>query len=158
MTDSVLRQVANLHKLSHGELLDLWKTLKGSDPPAYNRTYIISRLAYRIQEIAYGGLQEADHEQMGQILRDEGFDPARAESPERRRQRDTGRRKDGPVAGTKLVRYWNGKTYEVTAVHGGFEFEGRLFRSLSAIAKAITGAHWNGHEFFGTKKRGQTKK
>ena len=58
MSDSVLRQVADLKNLTHDELKDLWKTLNGGEPPAYNRKYIVSRLAYRIQEIAYGGLSD----------------------------------------------------------------------------------------------------
>jgi len=56
------------------------------------------------------------------------------------------------VADTRLVREWNGNRYEVTVVHGGFEFQGRRYRSLSAITKAITGTHWNGPGFFGLRK------
>jgi hypothetical protein len=54
-----------------------------------------------------------------------------------------------PTPGTRLVREWNGQRHEVTAVEGGFEYNGRKHRSLSAIAKAITGAHWSGPQFFG---------
>jgi hypothetical protein len=57
-----------------------------------------------------------------------------------------------PVAGTRLVREWNGRTYEVTVVYGGFEYDGRRYRSLTAIATAITGTHWNGRAFFGLKE------
>ena len=58
-------------------------------------------------------------------------------------------RKDVPMVGTRLVREWDGERYEVTVVQGGFEFAGRRYRSLTAIAKAITGTHWNGPAFFG---------
>ena len=58
MSDSVLRQVADLQNLTYEQLKELWRTLNGGQPPAYNRKYIISRLAYRIQEIAYGGLSD----------------------------------------------------------------------------------------------------
>ena len=66
---------------------------------------------------------------------------------ERRRQ------KNGiPVVGTRLIREWQGRRYEVTTVQGGFEHEGRRYRSLSAIARAITGTSWNGPAFFGLRK------
>ena len=61
------------------------------------------------------------------------------------------------MVGTKLVRDWKEKTYEVTVVHGGFEFEGRRYKSLTAIAEAITGSHWNGRAFFGLKKSHEKK-
>jgi len=153
MTDSVLKQVADLKNLTHDELKELWTTLNGGEPPAYNRQFIISRLAYRIQEIAYGGLSDDAREQMQRILKDGGFDGNGCDSGRRRKQRDTRRKHDAPIAGTRFVRDWNGNRYEVIAVHNGFEFEGRLYRSLTAIAKAITGTHWNGRVFFGLAKQ-----
>lgn len=66
----------------------------------------------------------------------------------KRRQRKNGM----PVAGTWLIREWQGRRYEVTVVDGGFEYEGRRYRSLTAITKAITGTHWNGPAFFGLRK------
>jgi hypothetical protein len=59
------------------------------------------------------------------------------------------------LAGTRLVREWNGRRYEVTVVPGGFVFEGRRYRSLTAITKAITGTHWNGRAFFGLRNNGR---
>lgn len=155
MSDSVLKQVSDLKNLTHEELKNLWRTLNGGEPPAYNRYFIISRLAYRIQEIAYGGLSDASRDQMSKILKDGGFDGNGCDSSTRRKQRNTQQRSDAPVAGTRFVRDWNGKRYEVIAVNNGFEFDGRLYRSLTAIAKAITGTHWNGRIFFGLEKRGK---
>jgi hypothetical protein len=60
-----------------------------------------------------------------------------------------------PVVGTRLVREWRGERHEVTVVPGGFEYLGRLYRSLTAIAKVITGQHWNGRLFFGLRRRNQ---
>lgn len=143
---SVLKQIADLRNLSHEELVSLWHTLCGNEPPASNRRFIIKRLAYRIQEIAYGGLSEKTYEKMDAVLKrhdyDENGKPKRASSRAQVR-------KDMPVIGSKLVREWNGRRYEVTTLRDGFEYEGRKFRSLSAIAKAITGTHWNGRAFFG---------
>lgn len=64
---------------------------------------------------------------------------------------------DLPVLGTRLSREWNGKRHEATVVSGGFEYQGRRYRSLTAVTLAITGTHWSGRAFFGlkTEKRGQ---
>jgi len=150
MKDSVIAQIVGLKTLDHNELCSLWKILYGKEPPAYNRTFLVSRLAYRIQELAYGGLRDDTRTKMRDVLGSSGFN----EIGGRRKpqQSRAGARKDMPVAGTRLVRDWNGRRYEVIAVPGGFEYDGRLYRSLSAIAKAITGTHWNGKLFFGIAK------
>lgn len=147
MSDSVLKQVANLNNMSYDELKALYVTLHGKEPPAYNRDFIVKRLAYRIQEIAYGGLSEEAHRKMDDVLKRHGYNENAM--PVRTSRRSAGRSKNLPVIGSKLIREWNGRRYEVTALHDGFEFNGRKYRSLSAIAKAITGTHWNGRAFFG---------
>lgn len=151
MSDSVLRQVADLQRLTYEELKELWRTLNGGEPPAYNRQYITKRLAYRIQEIAYGGLSEDAHEKMSAVLKRHGYDENGV--PARSGDRRVSCGKGMPVIGSKIVREWNGKRYEVIALRDGFEFEGRKYRSLTAIVKAITGTHWNGRKFFGVAGR-----
>jgi len=155
MSHSVLKQIANLSNLSHTELKNLYVTLNGSEPPAYNRDFIIKRLSYRIQELTYGGLPESTRAAMRDVLKRQGFD----EYGGRRRSRlIVPKHQDGmPVVGTRLIRDWNDRRYEVTVTYGGFEFEGRRYRSLSAIAKVITGTHWNGRAFFGLKQQNDKK-
>lgn len=153
--DSVLKQIAGLESLKHEELVKLWRTLYGNDPTASNRPYLIKRLAYRIQELAYGGLSDNARRTMDEILDLHGFDENGGNLDSRRVEK---KRKVGvPVVGTRLVREWNGRTYEAIVVHGGFEYEGRRYRSLTAIATAITGTHWNGRAFFGLKKSHEKK-
>ena len=71
--------------------------------------------------------------------------------------RQASNRKGTPVIGTRLIREWNGGRYEVTVVHDGFEFQGKTYRSLTAITKTITGTHWNGPAFFGLRRNGNAK-
>ena len=123
--------------------------LYGGTPPAYNRTFIIKRLAYRIQELAYGGLSESANLKMQKILQDYGFDENGCDRTVRQTYREKMRRAEMPVSGTRLMRNWNGRRYEVIVVPGGFEYEGKKYRSLTAITKVITGTHWNGKAFFG---------
>jgi len=146
MKQSVLKQVAELPNLDSEQLKERWRALYGSEPPAYNKPYLVKRLAYRIQELAFGGLSEAAQAQLREALAQEDADGTTGRMQRRRR-------KDGmPVVGTRLVREWQGGRYEVTVVRGGFEYEGRKYRSLTAITKVITGTHWNGPGFFGLRK------
>lgn len=147
MKESVPRQIAELQTMPYDELKERWRMLYGGTPPAYNKVFIIKRLTYRIQELAYGGLSISIRERMRQILVANGFDEngwkAARKSPISKSCAGL------PVLGTKISREWNGRRYEVTVVHGGFEYDGNRYRSLTAVAKAITGTHWNGRVFFG---------
>jgi hypothetical protein len=110
----------------------------------FNRRYLESRLAYRIQELAYGGLRPETIrrlERLGEEL--DGGD----------RKKSRVRADTMPIAGTRLIREWQGVEHVVTVTSDGFEWQGRPYRSLSAIARAITGTRWNGWVFFGLKNR-----
>jgi len=152
----IARQIAGLNQLPYSELKERWRILFGKEPPAYNRVFLVNRLAYRIQELTYGGLPEITRERMRQILLANGYDDKGRKAGDGRgatkRPGD-----DLPVLGTRLSREWNGKRHEVTVVPGGFEYQGRRYRSLTAATRAITGTHWSGRAFFGLKtgKRGQ---
>ena len=141
---NVLRRLAALKTATTPDLKQQWRELFGTEPPAFNRAYLQSRLAYRVQELAYGGLKPetvARLEAIGERL-DGG------NTVLRRIRAD-----DRPVAGTRLVREHRGVEHTVTVLSEGFEFEGRPYRSLSAIARHITGTRWNGWTFFGLKSR-----
>ena len=151
METTVLQQVTELSGMAYSALKDRWLILFGTDPPAYKREHMIRRLAYRIQELAYGGLSDAATEQLGQIAAAADFG-GQATRKKRRKVKST-----QPLPGTRLVREWRGVRHEVTAVVGGFEYQGRPYRSLSAVAKAITGAHWSGPQFFGLRTAKKTE-
>jgi hypothetical protein len=113
-----------------------------SEPPPFNRRYLESRLAYRIQELAYGGLKPETVKRLKEL----GDELEAGAAPSRRR------RQDGlPIVGTRLIREWQGVEQIVTVTADGFEWQGRPYKSLSAIARAITGTRWNGWSFFGLK-------
>ena len=140
----VLARVAALKTAGIADLKAQWRDLFGTEPPPYNRPFLESRLAYRIQELAYGGLKPetvARLEALGEQL-DGG-------NVVLRRIRGD----DKPVAGTRLVREHQGVEHTVTVLQDGYEWQGRPYRSLSAIARAITGTRWNGWAFFGLQNR-----
>jgi len=141
-TDSVLGQIAALDSMSIADLRTRWRELFGADAPRHSRPYIISRLAYRIQELAYGGLRP---ETLARL-------DALADEIDRELKGDTKLRsahQDRPIAGTRLIREWQGIEHCVTVRHDDYEYQGRPYKSLSAIARAITGTRWNGWLFFG---------
>ena len=142
--DSVLARIAALKAMPTPELKQQWQLLYETPPPPYNRRFLESRLAYRIQELHYGGLKPATVarlEALGEQLDGGNIAVRRA------------RANDRPIAGTRLLREYQGVEHTVTVLHDGYEWQGRPYKSLSAIARAITGTRWNGLVFFGLKNR-----
>jgi hypothetical protein len=135
-------RLAHLKSARTTELKELWKSLFGTAPPPFNRRYLESRIAYRIQELAYGGLKQATIKRL-EAIGDELDGGDRSKSAKR-----VGLR---PIAGTRLLREWKGVEHIVTVKTDGFEYEGRLYKTLSPIAREITGTRWNGWLFFGLK-------
>lgn len=139
---NVLQQLLVLPNATKSELDALWLKYYGTKAPPYNRAYIETRLAYRIQELNLGGLKRDTVKRLDALA--DALEPG---SPTKRSlQAD---RK--PIAGTRLVREWRGVEHCVTVTQDGYEFEGRPYKSLSAVARAISGTPWNGWTFFGLK-------
>jgi hypothetical protein len=144
MNDTTLSRITALKALPMPALKQQWRDLFETEPPPYNRRFLEHRLAYRIQELAYGGLKPETIRRLQAIAEDlDGGSPARRRQPA----------KDRPIAGTRLIREYQGVEHCVTVRDEGFEYQGRPYQSLSAIARAITGTRWNGLVFFGLKSQ-----
>jgi hypothetical protein len=140
--DPIPARLAALKSTPTPDLKAQWRDLFDSEPPPFNPRYLESRLAYRIQELAYGGLKPETIrrlERLGEEL--DGGD----------RKKSRVRADTMPIAGTRLIREWQGVEHVVTVTADGFEWQGRPYKSLSAIARAITGTRWNGWVFFGVR-------
>ena len=144
---SVLNQIVELQRMTNKQLHEKWKELVGSEAAHLSRNYLIRRLAYRIQELAYGPVSKQARKRIASSLEEEPRCDARSE-------------KTNLAVGTRLVRQWHGERYEVIVQEDGFLFDGKTYRSLSAVARAITGRHCGGRRFFGLqpgrKKRRET--
>jgi hypothetical protein len=143
--DPIPARLAALKTTPTPDLKKQWRDLFESEPPPFNRRYLESRIAYRIQELSLGGLKPETIrrlERLGEEL--DGGD----------RKKSRIRADTIPIAGTRLIREWLGVEHVVTVTTDGFEWHGRPYKSLSAIARAITGTRWNGLIFFGLKRRG----
>ena len=141
MADTVLAQLAALKSAPVGNLKQKWRDLFEREPPPYNRRFLENRLGYRIQELAYGGLSQETLERLDALA-----DELDGKKPKRR-----SRIENRPIAGTRLIREWRGVEHCVTVRQEDFEYRGRPYKSLSAIARHITGTQWNGLVFFGMK-------
>ena len=144
MTALIVR-IAALKTTPTQNLQAQWRELFETEPPRRNRGYLESRIAYRIQELEHGELSPATVarlEALGETL--DGGDAV-----VRKRRVD-----DRPVAGTRLIREYQGIEHCVTVLADGFEYQGRPYKSLSAVARAITGTRWNGPLFFGLRNPG----
>ncbi|HBS48618.1 MAG TPA: DUF2924 domain-containing protein [Rhodobacteraceae bacterium] len=142
--DPIPARLAALKAMKTPELRAQWRELFDSEAPPFNRRYLESRLAYRIQELAYGGLKRETVkrlERLGEEL--DGGDRIKS-----RIRADL-----KPIAGTRLIREWQGIEHVVTVTADGYEWQGRPYKSLSSVARAITGTRWNGWVFFGLKNR-----
>ena len=144
MPDPIPARLVALKSTPTPELKKQWRDLFETEPPAFNRRYLESRLAYRIQELAYGGLKPETIRRLEAL--GEQLDGGNIRL--RRLRADL-----KPITGTRLIREWQGVEHTVTVLNDGYEWQGRPYRSLSAVARAITGTRWNGWIFFGLQNR-----
>ena len=144
MTTAVLTQVTALATMPKDKLKAMWRELIGTEPPPYTRTFLVKRLAYRLQELAFGGLSARAERRLDDLADN-------LDGKKKTKRKDM----SAPIIGTKLIREWQGVMQEVTALAEGYEWCGRRFKSLSAVARAITGTRWNGPLFFGLRRHGK---
>ena len=137
---SIAAQIAQLPNLPMEKLWALWDDFFDCRPGHHQRTHVESRIAYKLQERAFGGLPAALRRRLEKI----------GETGEVPNQK---RRSESHVApGTVMVREFNGIDHRVTVLDDGrFEYHGRPYRSLSGVARAITGTNYSGPVFFGLK-------
>ncbi len=123
--------IANTSAFHRAECLDRWREVFGRLPPKHLSTQFMKRvLIWEIQNRALGGVSRKTTRLLNQIASGKTL-PAMTKP------------------GSHLIREWNGRTYQVEVVEGGYVMDGKTWRSLSAIARHITGARWSGPRFFG---------
>jgi len=140
-TPLVQDEIAALPETSRAALVELWTTAYGRPPPkGLSRRLLEYAAAYHLQSKTFGGLKPAVRRK---LCRPAGS----GHMSNRRESRDTPSKQLSP--GSRLVREWRGRTYTVDVLEAGFQCDGRLYGSLSEVARAITGARWSGPRFFG---------
>ncbi len=137
---TIVKQIIELQNKSIKELDELWHKLFDHPPAVCSKAHMIGKLAYKIQELAYGGVDEQTEAKIRAAERDVN------------RPKKTLVKKYIPMIGTKIMKNYKGKTHEILVVNDGFAYEGAVYGSLSAIAQKITGTKWNGLKFFNIKE------
>ena len=163
---SMLAEMSRLRQMTVTQLQVRWRELYGEESRSRNRDYLWRRLAWRVQELAHGGLSDRARARVGELGPDvfpracppRDFGPAMETSSaarvaEARLVRDLRL----PSVGTILTRQYRGKEIRVVTLEDGFEWNGRRFGSLSEVARAVTGQHWSGPFFFGLRTRTRRK-
>ena len=145
MSHTVLAEIAGLDKLCWEDLQHKWEEMFGSKPPTYNKSFLIKRITYRYQELAFGGLNKDIKDRLnnytshyvkhGNTKSDPPIFP------------------ESPLIGTVMVREYHDIKHRVTVLQDGFEYNGCKYKTLSAAARAITGGiRVSGPVFFNLKK------
>jgi hypothetical protein len=128
--DAITEEVRALERLDLEGLRAVWRGRFGSPPTLRSPALVKRMLAWRIQIAAFGGLDADTRRRLKQSS------PVKPVTP-------------APTPGTRISREWQGKVHEVSVLPDGFCYNGRQFKSLSEVARTITGARWNGPRFFG---------
>jgi hypothetical protein len=154
MAETNLTQIMELKEKSLSELQTKHQELFPDQPtPSSNKVYLWRKIAYRLQELEYGGISAEAQNKIQQLIQQ--FDPINNKTlrpddtmKERPRRTKLSRDKRLPIPGTVIIKEYKGVKLEVKILESGFEFRNKIYKSLTAIAKEITGAHWNGYLFF----------
>lgn len=152
----VQREARRLAKLTVGELQEEHLRVAGEPLRSNNRAFLTKRLLWRLQANAFGGLTERCRARAAELARESDLrqrppDETLAEAPPELTMPAAS--KASPV-GSLITKVYRGQRLEVRVLDQGFEYEGEVYRSLSAIAQRVTGAKWNGRLFFGLSERG----
>jgi hypothetical protein len=163
MNPTIGHQLAQLQRLTTPQLRKRFAEVFGEHTPANNRTWLLKRIAWRLQALAEGGLSERARQRAAELANDADLrmnrplprrpaqpPPAQVAILTERAAMD----KRLPPAGTVLARKYKGEILQVQVLQQGFAYQGQVFKSLSAVAKAITGSHCNGFWFFGLARQG----
>lgn len=118
----------------------------GKKPPSNNKTFLWQKIAYRIQELAYGSLPEEAQNKVKELVQE--YDPINNKTLRPSALKGLSRDQRLPIPGTVITKEYKGTVIEVKVQEKGFEYNGKTYRSLTAIAKEVTGCHWNGYLFF----------
>jgi hypothetical protein len=158
MNDAVYREIEQLPLLQIEELSHRYREVFGEDSPSKYKQHLVRRIAWRLQVLAQGDLSERARQRALAIANDADLKvqvPCRwMASQETARERKRGPKDRGlPVIGTVLTRTYGDQTVVVKVLQDGFEYRGRRYQSLSAVAREATGTRWNGLLFFGLVKR-----
>jgi hypothetical protein len=142
----IAKEIAELRAMNGPELIERYVAMFGKAPRCRQPSWLLQRCAWRLQEMRLGGLSEVAKARLEELIAEIDIDLGAVRAQVKRGRKD--------ALGVTVKRTWKGREISATTVEGGrWEHDGVVYRSLSAIAEHVTGAHWNGKHFFGLTKR-----
>src|SRR5262245_13798358 len=165
MDPNIGREVAALQRLTLPQLRARYAEVVGEQANTRNRGWLLKRVAWRLQALAEGGLSERARQRAQELACDADLRTTQPRSqaapPDMERTQTTTLKFKPddrlPPPGTILTRPYKGRTLQIQVLPLGFEYEGQVYGSLSAVAKAITGSHCNGYLFFRLGTHGESQ-
>lgn len=154
---NVASEVAALQRMTVGQLRDKFAEVFGEETRAGNKVWLVKRIAWRMQALVEGDISDRARQRAAELANDADLRTSAPKLPQHLKaapwQTISAPLADAhderiPAAGTILMREYKGRTLQVRVLQRGFEFEGEIFKSLSAVAKKITGQHCSGFHFF----------
>lgn len=154
MSANTTTEIMELKGLPLGELQKKYKELfDGKKAPSNNKVYLWRKIAYRMQELEYGGIPIETQDKIQELItkydpvNNKSLRPDNASDNQAKKTR-LSRDKRLPIPGTVVAKDYKGIMLQVKILERGFEYNGKVYKSLTAIAKEVAGAHWNGFLFF----------
>jgi hypothetical protein len=140
--ETLAAEIASLSKLNIDELRERWKAICGKAPSReIGRSFLTRAISYRLQERAYGGIKPSTSRLLTRAVEETATGSSKR--PQTRMAQ----------SGTILIREWQGIAHRVTMLDDGVSFNGKRYRSLSEVAREITGSRWSGPRFFGLRSQ-----
>ena len=154
MADDIDQEVAELRQLCVAQLRARHQQLSGQPSRSGNKDHLVRRIAWWLQAMAEGGLSDHALQRAKELATDPALLATPLPSPKKPATNTAATYRDPrlPPPGTLLVRGYRGQTLQVKVLSEGFEYDNQIYRSLTAVAKQITGKHWNGFHFFALDK------
>lgn len=155
MNAELEQQIYELRRMTTAQLQQKYREVFGQASHSNHKNYLFRRVAWRVQALVEGGLSERARQYAREIARDADLRLCAPQQPlatqPAARVAHASRPLDPrmPAAGTQLIKRYRDQTLTVTVLEDGYHYEERLYKSLSAIARQVTGTQWNGYLFFG---------
>jgi hypothetical protein len=149
MAETQLGEIMALKQVALDELSVRYAELFGQKPVSNNKVFLWRKIAHRLQELEHGALSMAAQSRIQTLIQQ--FDPINNKALRPKSSKDTQPKKRDmrlPIPGTVITKNYKGENLEVRVLDKGFEYKGKTYKSLTSIAKEVTGAHWNGFLFF----------
>ena len=145
-----MAQIMALETMKVAELVQKYADLfDGKKPSSTHKTYLKRRIAYRIQELEYGGLSQEAKDKVESLVKE--YDPINNKAMRPKKspaEKQILRDRRLPIPGTIITKEYKGRRIEVKVLDRGFLYQGKAYKTLTVLAKEITGSHWNGFRFF----------